>query len=507
MLPPEPRLPDARPFINAGQYFIVHAPRQTGKTTTLSALASQLTAEGRHVALMFSCESGEVAHDDYGAAETQILDAIRREALSRRLPAEWMPPEPWPDAPPGRRIYDGLQDWAVACPLPLVLFFDEIDALSGKSLSTVLRQLRDGFRSRAQAFPASVVLCGVRQVRDYKAASGGEPTRLGSASPFNIAIASLRLSDFAFDEVAALYRQHTEETGQEFTHEAIDRAFAYSQGQPWLVNALAWEITFRMGVTSPETITADHVDAAKERIILARRTHLDSLVSKLYEPRVRRVIEPLIAGTAIAQADATFDDDVTYARDLGLIAANDPVRVANPIYREIIVRVLGAQTEANVTADPHALVQPDGRLDFPRMLEEFTGFWIENGEVLTGSATYTEAAAQLVFMAFLHRMVNGGGSIDREYAVGSGRIDLLVRKPYPGGVQREAFELKVWRSGRGDPLMTGLRQLDGYLDRFQLETGTLVIFDRRPEAAPIYERTTISEADSPAGRTITLLRA
>lgn len=142
------------------------------------------------------------------------------------------------------------------------------------------------------------------------------------------------------------------------------------------------------------------------------------------------------------------------------------------------------------------------------MIEDFTEFWIENGEILTSTAGYTEAAAQLVLMAYLHRMVNGDGYIDREYAVGSGRIDLLVRRDYGDRQrQREAFELKVWRKGRSDPLNAGLKQLDGYLDRFQLDTGTLVIFDRRPEAAPIYERTIITQAQSPAGRTITVIRA
>jgi hypothetical protein len=506
MLPPEPRLPGARPLIGDGQYFIVHAPRQTGKTTTLSALARQLTAEGQHAALIFSCECAEVAEDDYGAAELIILDSIRRVAR-QSLPAALLPPDSWPDAPPGRRIFEALQDWALKCPLPLILFFDEIDALRGESLRSVLRQLRNGFQYRAQAFPLSVALCGLRDVRDYKAASGGDPTRLGTASPFNIADDSLRLDDFTFNEVAALYRQRTEEAGQEFTPEAIERAFGYSQGQPWLSNALAREITFRMGVRPPETITADHVDTAKERLILARATHLDSLVSKLGEPRVRRVIEPILVGTVPPTTDAVYQDDIAYVRDLGLIAPQDPVRIANPIYKEVIARVLGSGIESIITNDPHALVLPDGRLDVPRLLEEFTGFWIENGEILSSGTGYNEAGAQLVFMAFLHRMVNGDGFIDREYSVGSGRIDLLVRRPYPGGVQREAFELKVRRTGRGDPLTAGMRQLDTYLDRFQLDTGTLVIFDRRPDAAPIFERTTITKAESPVGRTITLLRA
>jgi hypothetical protein len=508
MLPPELRLPSARALIDQAQYFIVHAPRQTGKTTTLGTLARQLAAEGRHVALLFTCESAEVAQDDYGAAELQVLASIRGAARAQGLPAEWMPPDPWPDAPAGNRLSAGLQDWALKCPLPLALFFDEIDALRGESLRSVLRQLRGGFQFRAHAFPTSVVLCGLRDVRDYKMASGGAPNRLGTASPFNIAVESLRMKDFSFDDVAALYAQHAEETGQEFTVGAVERAFDYSQGQPWLVNELAREVTSTMEIRPPTPITADHVDIAKERLILARATHLDSLVSKLYEPRVQRVIEPLIAGTLPDDMDATFDDDLSYVRDLGLITANNPIRVANPIYREVIARVLSTRTEAVITDDPHRFVLPDGRLDFRMLLESFADFWIENGEILATRQNYNEAAAQLVFMAYLHRIVNGGGYISREYGVGTGRIDLLVRKPYGHHhEQREALELKVWARGRPDPLKAGLKQLDGYLERLGLETGTLIVFDRRPEAAPIAERTAFGQEHAPSGRAITLLRA
>jgi len=50
-----------------------------------------------------------------------------------------------------------------------------------------------------------------------------------------------------------------------------------------------------MGISAPTPITIEHLDEAKERLILARATHLDSLVSKLHEDRVRRVIARLIA--------------------------------------------------------------------------------------------------------------------------------------------------------------------------------------------------------------------
>jgi hypothetical protein len=510
MVPPEPRLPQARPLLDRGMYFVVHAPRQTGKTTALLALAQELTASGRFAAVHFSCETGEPAGDNYAGAQDAILDAIREEAST--LPVELRPPQPWPaDAPAERRLRVALAEWARACPRPLALFFDEIDALRGESLRSVLRQLRDGYKQRPKAFPAAVVLCGLRDVRDYKAASGGDPSRMGTASPFNIKVASLRLGDFSEAELRALYAQHTAETGQVFTEDALTRAWEYTAGQPWLVNALAAEVVDQMQVPVGEPVTAEHVDAAKERLIRARATHLDSLLARLHEPRVRRVIEPLISGNVPAP-DPNFDEDVAYVRDLGLIAPGRPVHVANPIYREVIVRVLGSQTEEIVTAEPRSFVLPDGRLDFDRLLHEFAGFWQANGDILMSGDSYHEVAPQLVIMAFFSRLINGGGFVDREYGVGRGRVDLLVRWPYRDSdgrraLQRQAVELKVWRHGRPDPLADGLAQLDEYLGRLGLDQGTLVIFDRRPDAQPIDERVRFDSAKTPTGRPVTLLRA
>lgn len=505
MLPAQERLPEARPLIERGLYFVVHAPRQTGKTTTMTALARQLTAEGKHVALRFSCERGEPWGDDIAAVELGVLDSIRQ-AANVLLPAEFRPPDPWPDASPGRRIYQGLMYWAVACPLPLALIFDEIDALRGESLKSVLRQVRDGFSYKAHAFPDSVVLCGMRDLRDYRIAAGAAPVSQHNASPFNVSVKSLRIGDFTMDEVAQLYAQHTAETGQQFTPDAIQRAFDYSQGQPWLVNALAREAIEEMRIEPPRPITAEHVEEAKERLILARATHLDSLSARLHEPRVRQVIEPLLVGT-YPDNDAAFDEDVRYLQDLGLLAQSRDIRVANPIYREVIVRDLGAGIQRVLPVSPHRFVLPDGRLDFPAMLREFTEIWPEHEQILRGF-DYHEAGMQVMFMMFLQKVVNGGGFIDREYAVGSGRIDLLIRKPYgEHQVQREAIELKVWHPRDADPLKVGLKQLDRYLDRLGLQAGTLVIFDRRPSAAPVHERTSITQVTSAAGRDITVLHA
>ena len=391
-----------------------------------------------------------------------------------------------------------------------MVFFDEIDALRGRSLESVLRQLRSGFPSRPERFPASVVLCGLRDVRDYKAASGGDPSRLGTASPFNIKVESLRIENFTREQVVSLLGQHTDETGRIFVPPALDRVWELSRGQPWLVNALAREVVEKMALEPSEPVQVNHIDEAAERLILARATHLDSLVARLNEQRVRSVIEPLLSGAFGGEGD-TYDDDVQYVRDLGLVSLERPLAVANPIYREVIVRVLAATAEEQVPVhDPRAFVLPDGRLDLDRLLSEFAAFWREHGDVLASRMTYHEVAPQLVLMAFLQRVVNGGGYVDREYGVGRGRIDLLVRWPYERDGerlwQREALELKVRADGQADPLSRGLEQLDGYLDRLGLETGILVIFDRRATAPPIAERTRFEDAVTPSGRAITVLR-
>lgn len=510
MIPPDRRMPEAIELVDKQAYFAVHAPRQTGKTTTMRALAQRLTAAGRYAALYFTCEQARAFPEDVGTAERLVVTSIQM-AAAIDLPEDLRPPAHVPAAPGGiLQLY--LTEWAHACSRPLVLVFDEIDALGGSSLIAILSQLRAGFPTRPADFPWSVILCGMRDVRDYKTASGGGPLRLGSASPFNVKEASLRIGNFEEAELRELYAQHTAETGQPFAEEALARAWELTQGQPWLVNALAKEVVEKLAVPLTEAITAAHFDAAKERVIRARATHLDSLLARLQEDRVRRVLEPLLAGELPGGAE--LDADFEYVVDLGLVAPSSPVRIANPIYREIIVRVLAFPAEAVVTVEPRSYVGADGRLDLDRILRDFAAFWCEHGDVLAGTMPYPEVAPQLVLMAWLHRLVNGGGFIDREVGVGTKRIDLVVRWPYTDAdgkraVQRAAFELKVWRDRdkRGDPTPTGLAQLDAYLARLGLDEGVLVVFDARAAAAPLDERTRFEARETPSGRKVTLLRA
>ena len=501
MLPPERRLPGVRGLIDQRSYFVIHAPRQVGKTTSMRALAEHLRAEGRYIALYASCETGQAAGGNVEAGIQAVLDALNWYAREQ-LPEGSRPPKPNSEVGPEARLQDSLARWVSIAPCPVVLFLDEIDALLDNTLISVLRQLRSGYASRPEGFPQSVVLIGLRDVRDYRLAVRPEVVTLGTASPFNVMVESLTLRNFTRDEVDELYAQHTADTGQAFTAEAMNRAFDLTRGQPWLVNALARQIVEKYVTDRTATITATHVETAKETLIERRDTHLDSLIDRLRESRVRHVIEPLLAGDLVV--GDRIDDDVAYVEDLGLIErhAGGHIRIANPIYHEVIPRALAAITQLTIPYSTSWYVLPEGRLDMDGLLAGFTGFWREHGEALLSSQPYPEAAPHLVLMAFLQRIVNGGGSIDREYALGMGRMDLCVRWPYPGGTQREAIEIKVWREGRPDPLERGLEQLSGYLNRLGLDHGYLVIFDRRPGTALLRERTEVEHE----GRRIAVIR-
>lgn len=498
-LPPERRLPEVRRLVDAQHYFVLHAPRQVGKTTALRALAASLTAEGRYAAVMVSMETGAAFPTDIGAAEFAIVDAWRRAA--EHLPRKLAPP-PWPDAPAGSRIASALNAWTRACPRPLVVFLDEIDALRDMVLLSVLRQLRDGHPTRPEGFPWSLALVGLRDVRDYKVASGGSP-HLQTNSPFNIKAESLSMREFTADEVGELYAQHTAATGQRFDEGAVARAHALTEGQPWLVNALARQCVEVLVTDRATAITADDIDRAKEILLQRQDTHLDSLVERLREPRVRAVIEPLIAGDLLPDVP---DDDRRYVIDLGLLRESPThgLVVANAIYREVIPRALARSMAASLPYLAPIWQRPDGTLDAQKLCEALVSFWREHGEILQASAPYAEVAAQLAVMAFLQRVVNGGGRVEREYAVGRGRIDVLV--VYRG--LRLAIELKAWRDRdkKRDVLAKGLAQLDEYIARTQAPTAWIILFDQRSGQPDLADRISVEATHTPQGRAVTLLR-
>ncbi len=488
-------------FVRDEKYFVLHAPRQTGKTSALLALRDRLNAEG-YRCVYVNVEVAQTAREDVGRAMRAVLGRLASRARST-LGDEFLDgvyPGLLAKYAPDDVLLEALARWAEADAKPLVLLIDEIDMLIGDSLLSVLRQLRAGYDQRPRGFPQSVVLCGVRDVRDYRIHSGSADATIAGGSAFNVKAKSLRLGDFSRHEVLALLGQHTAETGQAFTAEALETVWERTLGQPWLVNALAAEACFEDKVNRDRSrsIHAEAIRGAQERLILRRETHLDQLADKLQEDRVRRVVEPLLSG---GEEHRFSTRDLEYVRDLGLIAADDPLRVANPIYAEVVPRKLTYAAQAGLTEDPAWYVDVDGGLDVRKLLSAFQTFFREHSEHWSKRFQYQEAWPQLLLQAFLHRIVNSGGRIEREYGLGRGRTDLLIVWPRRGGesgagrsragdtrvgggqavwVDQIVIECKVLHGSLERTLSEGLEQTAEYMDRCAAAAGHLVVIDRAP---------------------------
>jgi hypothetical protein len=376
---------------------------------------------------------------------------------------------------------------------PLVLFIDEIDTLIGDTLVSVLRQLRARYTGRPEHFPQSIVLCGVRDVRDYRLEStstGKEMVSGGSA--FNIKDESLRLGNFTKEDIITLYKQHTTETGQIFSEDIFDLVWHYTEGQPWLVNALAYEVCFRMKEKKDrtKTITQQDIIKSKENLILRRDTHIDQLYKQLEDDRVKKVIQRMLTGEDNIYQDIRLDD-IQYCIDLGLIVKDGNLRISNAIYQEIIPRELSYTTQLLISQESAWYINKEtGLLEIDKLLSEFQKFYRKNSEHWLQGISYTEAGPQLLLQAFLQRIINGGGRIEREYGLGRRRVDLYicwdVIQTRIDGLQSESafrqeivIELKIIHTGLFETVRAGLIQVLDYADKCGTENIHLIVFDKR----------------------------
>ncbi|MCP4700755.1 MAG: AAA family ATPase, partial [Gammaproteobacteria bacterium] len=294
-LPPLERfdLAEVEHLIAQQRYFVLHAPRQTGKTSSLLALAAHLNQRGDCRCLYVNVESGQSAREDVHAAMQAILGGIARQARIQlkderllNLPVTLLQQHGAHDA-----LAELLTCWAELDPRPALLFIDEIDALIGDTLIAVLRQLRSSYPQRPHSFPQSIILCGVRDVRDYRILAGGNEAE-------------------------------------------------------------------RMSV-----------------------------------------------------------DDVQYVADLGLVTTQGQLRITNLIYQEVIPRELIYTTSLIISHEPAWYIDCDGRLQMDKLLAAFQQFFREHSEHWLERFDYKEAGPQLLLQAFLQRIVNGGGRIEREYGL------------------------------------------------------------------------------------------
>jgi hypothetical protein len=489
MLPPADRLVGAQlhRYIKDQLYWVLHAARQMGKTTFLKSWMNEINTGGEAIACYVSVETCQGLTEPERAMPT-ICSAIQ--AYTRMSDMD-IPEVPATSV--GSMLSDTLIRWSeLVAPKPLIVLFDEVDVLEGEAMVSFLRQLRGGFASRGVgAFPVSVALVGMRDLKDYivKTKDG---KAINPGSPFNVKEDSASLSNFTKKDIAKLFAQRTAETGQQITGDALGYVYEQSKGQPWIVNSLFMRATLRiLDEDSTETVTIKHIEEARQQMILARETHLDALAYRLEDPGVRILIEKLITGAS----DPSLAESETFriCLDLGLVTTdNGTPQIANPIYREVIARHLIYSTQLAIPAPEWQWQKPDGTLDMDGLLREFQAFWQTHSEEWEEMSNYSEAFPHLLLMAFLQRVTNGDGRIEREYAAGRGRMDLAVEYKNKWDI----IEVKLLRKGQTFDKVkeTGIQQVLRYRNSFSpplrpdgsLPTHCyLVIFDRRPEAAQI----------------------
>jgi hypothetical protein len=522
MLPALPRLPNVSGMIEGKFYFVLHAPRQSGKTTCLNALVHKINSGGRYYAIKCSLTSLRKIEDDEKAMArvvNQINMGLRISGVTELKKLAFSFPDKTYMSYPDVCVRIVLNDLCEALDRDLVVFFDEADCLHPDPLITFLSQIRDGYLDRADTagtrFPRSLALVGLRDIRDYLYRVRPEEQSTGLASPFNIKKESLTLSNFTLEQIKNLYCQHTSETGQLFEHSAFERAWHLTEGQPWLVNALAYYVIVKLYNNDySRIITGTDIDLASRSLILQNDTHFDSLMERLKEPRVSRVIVPVIIG-APSFPQGVSQDDIRYAIDLGLLkpgsAAGERYKPSNPIYQEIIARAMTCDLQEEMPDDLPNKWMDGERLDMDGLLKAFQVYWPKNREALEDNAIKTlvsnsvdqalanfnqkmhynqfaevisekikteitvsvnESFAHLVLFAFLQRVMNGGADfIEREYALGRTRVDICV------GYKGQCYPLELKIKGVKSREQS-YEQLSGYMDKCGASTGWLVVFDK-----------------------------
>jgi hypothetical protein len=488
-LPSLPRIPDVPALIDNEEYFVLHAPHQSGKTTAIMTAVKRINEEGSYYALYCTLEELCSTIDEEKATRkiVGILNGALRisqvEALKSSVYDGFLANL---NAIPGFKSFP-VQVWLNSLceklDKDLVVFFDEVDSLIDQPLVSFLSQLRAGYVVRTKApFPRSIALVGARNFLSYKVKLNPEAKSFYVGDCFNIVSKTLTLANFTDSDVKALYSRHTEATGQVFLDEAVQRAFYWSEGQPWFVNALAREtIEEILSNDYRPDITAELIDRAADNLMERRDTHIDFLLDKLHVPQVKRIIEPMLAASSDSvfltldreSKEESFNDTLQYCLYLGLLKINGILRPANPIYASAIVRFLSENLKYDLPKEIIGKWMDAKNIDMTGLLKDFQEFWAINSEKFLRYVKYPEAGPLLILSAFLQKALNGRATVVNEFANGQGYADIAVfyaDRYYP-------IELKIKENQ--DSLYGGQKQILRYMERLLAKEGWLVIFDRK----------------------------
>ena len=119
-------------LIRDERYFVLHAPRQTGKTTSLIALIRHLNTTGEYRAVYANIEGAQTARHDVSLGIGAVAQALVRQIdifTGELVMRDWLQQHRHDN--PNQLLVDLLTSWCRLDTRPVVLVLDEVDALVG----------------------------------------------------------------------------------------------------------------------------------------------------------------------------------------------------------------------------------------------------------------------------------------------------------------------------------------------------------------------------------------
>ena len=494
--------------VKNGNYIVIFAPRQTGKTTFFQrALDTLTTQEGHYFPIQLNFEEAEddTAADFYRNLYEDILEQIetvfeRRSDMPSAALADFLENNNGiTDSRSMRRFFRGFAkllsgDAAGSAQQSsltqrVVLLIDEFDGIPRDVLKGFLHSLRHIYVAGKPRSPHSVGIVGVKNIRQLNYDS--------SVSPFNIQDEFV-VPNFTVEQVGELLGQYTAEVGQSFALEVIEMLHKQTAGQPFLVNRAAQILTEELDVPKTETITMHHFTAAHKRLLLEKNTNISHLTTNV---RKSRQFESLLMRIMTYEEGVRFnlhDDIISELTTYGVIrnGADGKCEIVNPIYlhhiMEAFTPIVNGLEHDYFTEDTIGEFQnyltPQGHLEIVGLLDNFRDFITRVGfKILQVPETPREYVGRHLLLTYLDSCVKSvGGVMSFEVPTGAGKMDLCITH----NQRKYIIETKIWR---GEVRYeSGKQQLAVYLKSEGVAEGYYVVFDHRQKPEPRVETETVA---------------
>jgi hypothetical protein len=461
---------DMKTMVDLGRYFSIFAPRQSGKTTFLKRIRSQLHSDPTYVVIMLSFQKYKKLNKSqfYTQIEknlyAQLPDRLK-EVKCERIDAvhQLLQRHHLSDHLSFSGLFEELN--RVIKVKKVIIFIDEFDGIPINQLEeflTALRDLYQDYKESEQKALYSVGLIGIRNITKLV---------VGGVSPFNIAD-QVELPPFSLKNIRQLYSQYTEETNQPFSEEAVKKIYEQTKGQTWLVNRLATILTVNIKPGTVEPINEKDVEKAIQLLLREKNDHFDNLYekAKLY----KETFIEIVFDSVEYEPDG---EDQGWLEQYGLIKdQNGYAVVANEIYKARYIKTFFKEAKVYQEIPIQEYTLPGNKLNMERILLDFDQYIAQIGvRAFYREDKPYEKTGQFLLTAWLYQFVRGGkGELRYEVVSGLGRMDILLT--YRG--IKYIIETKINRQNLTRTLDDGLTQVSTkYLASEAAHEGFLVIFD------------------------------